>query len=136
MKKTVILILAFLGIAATAIGQTNEVTVENTPEGWKLMVDGEPTMVNGMNWDYFPRGTNFNYSLWNESPQFIKKALDDEMMLLQNMGVNAIRVYTGIPKQWIEYIYDNYGIYTMLNHAFGRFGVTVDGSWMQNTEYS
>src|SRR6056297_3767613 len=54
MKKISILILAFLGIAATAIGQTNEVTVENTPEGWKLMVDGEPTMVNGMNWDYFP----------------------------------------------------------------------------------
>ncbi|HMB96912.1 MAG TPA: glycoside hydrolase family 2 TIM barrel-domain containing protein [Balneolaceae bacterium] len=110
--------------------------IVQSEEGLLLVMNGKPIMINGMNWDYFPRGTNYNYSLWNESPQFIKEALDDEMMLLQNMGVNAIRVYTGIPKQWIEYIYDNYGIYTMLNHAFGRFGVTVDGSWMQNTEYS
>ena len=136
MKKTVILLLAFLGIAATAIGQSNEVTVENTPEGWKLMIDGEPTMINGMNWDYFPRGTNFNYSLWNQSPEFIQQALDDEMALLKNMGVNVIRVYTGIQKRWITYIYENYGIYTMLNHSFGRYGLTIDGSFITNTEYS
>ena len=118
------------------MGQTNQVTVENTPEGWKLMVDGEPTMVNGMNWDYFPRGTNFNYSLWNQSPEFIQQALDDEMALLKNMGVNVIRVYTGIQKRWITYIYENYGIYTMLNHSFGRYGLTIDGSYITNTEYS
>jgi hypothetical protein len=31
------------------------------------------------------------------------------------MGVNVIRQYTGIPAKWIQYIYENYGIYTMLN---------------------
>ena len=58
------------------------------------------------------------------------------MGLLQNMGVNSIRVYSGIPKKWIEYIYENYGIYTMLNHSFGRYGLTIDGVWKPNTEYS
>ena len=119
-----------------AHAQTAPVEVEETEKGWVLTVDGEPFIVNGMNWDYFPRGTNFNYSLWNQSPDFIQSALDNEMALLRNMGVNTIRVYTGIPKRWIEYIYNNYGIYTILNHAYGRFGITVDGAWMQNTEYS
>jgi len=123
-------------MSITGMAQTNRVEVQQGDDGWKLLVDGKPLMVNGMNWDYFPIGTNFNYSIWNQSPQLIKEALDYEMGLLQNMGVNSIRVYTGIPKEWIEYIYDNYGIYTMLNHSFGRYGLTIDGAWMANTEYS
>jgi hypothetical protein len=43
--------------------------------------------------------------------------------------------YTGIPAKWIEYIYENYGIYTMLNHTFGRYGLTINGVWVLNTEY-
>ena len=125
-----------LGISTAIMGQSEEVTVEKTSEGWQLLVDGEPEIINGMNWDYFPRGTNYAYSLWNQSPEFIQRALDYEMALLKNMGVNAIRVYTGIPKRWITYIYENYGIYTMLNHSFGRYGLTIDGAWMANTEYS
>ena len=42
----------------------------------------------------------------------VKAALDAEMGLLKNMGVNTIRVYTGIPSRWITYIYNNFGIYT------------------------
>jgi hypothetical protein len=102
----------------------------------KLKVNGKDFIVNGMNWDYFPVGTNYSYSLWNQPDNFIQEALDEEMGLLQNMGVNSIRVYTGIPKKWIEYIHTNYGIYTMLNHSFGRYGLTLDGVWTPNTEYS
>lgn len=89
-----------------------------------------------MNWDYYPIGTNYTYSLWNQPENVIQGALDSEMALLKNMGVNTIRVYTGIPKKWIEYIYTNYGIYTMLNHTFGRYGLTLNGAWVSNTEYS
>ena len=46
-----------------------------------------------MNWDYFPIGTNYDYSLWNQTDSFIKLALDSEMSLLKDMGVNSIRVY-------------------------------------------
>jgi hypothetical protein len=136
VKHFAILLCLLLGMSQTLMAQTNRVKVQESADGWRLLVDGKPLMVNGMNWDYFPVGTNFNYSIWNQSPELIKQALDYEMGLLKNMGVNSIRVYTGIPKQWIEYIYDNHGIYTMLNHSFGRYGLTIDGAWIANTEYS
>jgi hypothetical protein len=102
----------------------------------KLKVNGRDFMVNGMNWDYFPIGTNFSYSLWNQPDDIIQAALDAEMSFLRNMGVNTIRQYTGVPARWIKYIYENYGIYTMLNHSFGRYGLTLSGAWVANTEYA
>lgn len=57
------------------------------------------------------------------------------MSLLKNMGVNVIRQYTGVPKRWIQYIYEQYGIYTILNHSFGRYGLTIDGVWTPITIY-
>ncbi|MCF8352046.1 MAG: hypothetical protein K9H15_12825 [Bacteroidales bacterium] len=115
---------------------TPEVQVVYDENGVKLTIDREDFMVNGMNWDYFPIGTNFSYSLWNQPDEFIQAALDAEMSLLRNMGVNAIRVYTGIQPKWITYIYENYGIYTMLNHSFGRYGLTLGSEWVANTEYA
>jgi hypothetical protein len=135
MKKAYgVFFLILLAFAAKA--QADKVSVLNSTDGMKLTVNGEDFMVNGMNWDYFPIGTNFSYSLWNQPDDIIRAALDAEMSLLKNMGVNTIRVYTGIQPRWIEYIYKNYGIYTMLNHSFGRYGLTVDGAWVGNTEYA
>ena len=136
MKKLLLSLCLLLGLSFPLFAQANQVTIEQNGNGIKLLVNGNAMMVNGMNWDYFPVGTNYSYSLWNQSDAFIKKALDDEMPLLKNMGVNTIRVYTGIPKKWIQYIYETYGIYTMLNHSFGRYGLTLDGTWVPNTEYS
>lgn len=133
--KFMTIIGILLCMSVTAMAQ-NRVEVQEDADGWRLLVDGEPLMVNGMNWDYFPIGTNYEYDFWGKSPEFIKNALDYEMGLLRNMGVNAIRVYTGISREWIEYIYDNYGIYVMLNHSFGRYGVMLEDGWMANTEYS
>lgn len=113
-----------------------KVEILKDANGTKLIVDGKDFMINGMNWDYFPIGTNYSYSLWNQPDNFIKAALDTEMSLLKNMGVNAIRQYTGIQPKWIKYIYEKYGIYTVLNHSFGRYGLTLDGLWVANTEYS
>lgn len=134
--RRLILLLTIIIFSAPVFSQSNKIIVQNSSDGTKLVVDGKDFMINGMNWDYYPVGTNYTYSLWNQSDDFIKQALDDEMGLLKNMGVNSIRVYSGIPKKWIEYIYQNYGIYTMLNHTFGRYGLTLDGVWTPNTEYS
>lgn len=134
MKKIIFLLIFCYSF--TTYSQTEKVVVENNNSEMKLKVDGKDFIVNGMNWDYFPIGTNYSYSLWNQSDMFIQQALDQEMGLLKNMGVNTIRVYSGMPKKWIEYIHDRYGIYTMLNHSFGRYGLTLDGVWTTNTEYS
>ncbi len=129
-------LLLFFSLSVSLLAQANKVVIEQNEKGITLLSDGKAFMVNGMNWDYFPVGTNYSYSLWNQSDDFIRQALDYEMSLLKNMGVNTIRVYTGIQKKWIQYIYETYGIYTMLNHSFGRYGLTLDGAWVVNTEYS
>jgi hypothetical protein len=105
-------------------------------DGTKLQVNGKDFMINGMNWDYFPIGTNYEYILWEQPEALIRAALEDEMTLLKNMGVNTVRMYTGVPAKWITYIYETHGIYTMLNHSFGRYGLTIDGNWVANTEYA
>ncbi len=128
----IFLLCSFLSIS---VYSQSKVRIVDKADGQVLQVDGKDFMINGMNWDYFPRGTNFNYSLWNQPDDIVKSALDAEMGLLKNMGVNTIRLYTGIQPKWIEYIYENYGIYTMLNHSFGRYGLTIDGVWTPVTKY-
>lgn len=134
--KSVYIIITLSLITLIAISQPAQVAVHQDNTGLKLQVNGKDFMVNGMNWDYFPIGTNFNYSLWKQPDDIIMAALDAEMPLLRNMGVNTIRQYTGVPARWIRYIYEKYGIYTMLNHSFGRYGLTLDGTWVPNTEYA
>ncbi len=125
-----------LSVVSMVVFAQQKVTIVSTNDGQKLTVNNKDFFVNGMNWDYFPIGTNYTYSLWNQSDDVIKAALDYEMPLLKNMGVNTIRQYTGVPARWIKYIYENYGIYTMLNHSFGRYGLTIKGRWEANTDYS
>ena len=135
--------LIFIFFALNACTKTDKVTilahkvsVSNTDQGMKLIVDGKDFMINGMNWDYFPIGTNYSYSLWEQPDAFIKTALDSEMVMLKDMGVNAIRVYTSMQPKWITYVYEKYGIYTMLNHSFGRYGLSINGKWIPVTDYS
>ncbi len=134
MRNNFLKLLLFL-FTTSIFAQANKVSVDKSTDGMRLKVDGKDFIINGMNWDYFPIGTNYNYSLWNQSDDIIRGALDAEMGLLKNMGVNAVRMYTGVQPKWIKYIYENYGIYTMLNHSFGRYGLTIDGVWTPVTDY-
>jgi len=135
MRK-LILLLTIIIFSPAAFSQDNKVVVVNDSQGSKLVVNGKDFIVNGINWDYYPIGTNYTYSLWTQPDDFVRQALDNEMALLKNMGVNTIRVYNGMPKKWIEYVYVNYGIYTMINHPFGRYGLDLNGAYVPNTEYS
>ncbi len=136
MRKLTILFSSLLLLSLSSVAQTEKISVKKSGNGFMLEANGKDFFINGMNWDYFPIGTNFTYSLWQQPDDLIKAALDNEMSLLHNMGVNTIRQYTGIPAKWIKYIYENYGIYTMLNHSFGRYGLTINGNWEANTDYS
>ena len=124
-------------VTISVFAQSAKVSVLSNQDGDKLIVNGKDFMINGMNWDYIPIGTNtVNADFWKKPDDVIKAGLDTEMGLLKNMGVNVIRQYTGVPAKWIKYIYENYGIYTMLNHSFGRYGLTLDGVWTPVTIYS
>lgn len=135
MKNNFLLLFLFL-FATSAFAQAGKVTVEKNAEGMKLVVNGEDFMINGVNWDYVPIGSTItDAGVWGKSDDVIKAALDGEMPLLKNMGVNAIRTYA-LPPKWITYIYENYGIYTMLNITFGAYGLTINGAWTPQTNYA
>ena len=119
----------------------NVVKVRKDDRGDVLLVDGTPTMVFGMNWGYMPIGQNYTYDFWGKPDDVIIEALENEMRLMKEMGVNVIRQYaggadSGIPPRWVTYIYEKYGIYTVINHSVGRYGMNVDGVWVSPVDYS
>ena len=137
MKKRIeylLFTLLYVFVACSPI--EDKIYIQENDNAFKLKVNNQDFFIIGMNWDYFPIGTNYEYSLWNQSDDFIEKVLHNEMTLLKEMGVNSIRQYVGVPSKWISYIYNNYGIYTMLNHSFGRYGLTIDGEVIEVTQYS
>ncbi len=116
--------------------QADQVTIQQDANGMTLLVNGKAMMINGMNWDYVPVGTTItDRDIWKRSDNIIEAALDREMVLLKDMGVNAIRAYHMEPK-WISYIYKNYGIYTMINTTFGAYGLDVNGVSIPKTDYT
>ena len=136
MKNTYFRLLFFL-FSFSLCAQGPKVSIMKDANGMKLMIDGKPTIVNGINWDYVPIGYNvLDAKFWEKPDEIIKAGLDGEMPLWQNMGVNAIRTYIGMPPKWITYIYENFGIYTMINHQFGAYGLTIDGVWYAKTDYA
>ncbi len=136
MRNSLIKLIVFL-FTVSSFAQTSTVNIETTAEGSKLLVNGEPFIVNGINWDYVPIGYNvLDAKFWEKSDDVIMAGLDEEMAVWQNMGVNAIRTYIWMPPKWIAYIYENFGIYTMINSQFGAYGLTVDGVWYPQTDYN
>lgn len=135
--KNNLLKLVFLLFTSAFFAQANKVEVVKNDQGTKLVVDGKDFMINGMNWDYVPIGTDVtNANFYKQPDDIIKAGLDTEMGLLKNMNVNVIRQYVGVPPKWVKYIYEKYGIYTLLNHTFGRYGLTINGVWTPVTIYS
>ncbi len=134
----VLLALAPAGAMAedAAAGAGPAIRVVAAESGTSLQVGGRDFMVYGMNWDYIPIGQNYNWSLWSQSDDVIQEALAREMPLLKSMGVNAIRQYAGVPPRWVQYIYERYGIYTVINHTVGRYGFTLQGVWHPTVDYS
>src|SRR6056297_4247241 len=119
-----------------ARAQANKVETYKDESGWKLKVDGEDFYVKGVVWSYSPRGQNYSYGLFNESDDFIRKVLDYEFGLMKKMGVNTIRSFTTIPPRWVEYIYREHGIMSVVNPLMGRYGYSIDGQWVPFTDYS
>ena len=116
--------------------QVNRVEVVKSDDGWRLQVDGEDFYIKGVVWGYTPRGQNYTYNLFGQSDDQIRKILDYEFGLMSAMGVNAIRSFTMIPPEWVEYIYREHGIMSVINPLMGRYGYNVDGKWIPFTDYS
>lgn len=136
MAGLIALVPAAVRAQSDTAGHRQVVRVVSDGSGSRLQVDGRDLLVRGMNWDYTPIGQNYAFDLFQQSDDMITAALDREMSLLAGLGVNAIRVYTGIPPRWVRYIRDRYGIYCIINHTVGRYGFTLDGAWLPTVDYS
>ena len=113
------------------------VKVAKDPEnGWRMLVDGEAMAIHGVVWSFTPIGENYSYVLWDQPEEIIQEMIDRDAALMQEMGVNAIRVFADIPPKWVSYLYQRYGIFTIINDLFGRYGLTVDGRWHARTNYA
>ncbi len=138
MKKVCgLLALVMVGFAAiTAQAQVDKVTTYKDEQGWKLQVNGEDFYVKGMVWGYTPRNQNYTYNLWGHSDEHIRKVLDYDFGLMAAGGVNAVRSFTMIPPKWVTYVYREHGIMTVINPLMGRYGYSINGRWIPNTDYS
>lgn len=132
---TLLLLIGTFWWPTQGFAQPNQVEVLKDRDGMRLAVDGEDMMVYGMNWGYIPIGENYAYDLWSKDEAFIQRVLDTEMALLEEMGVNTIRLFSDIPPKWVTYIYDNYGIMVAVNHLLGRYGFEVNGAMVPDTDY-
>ena len=117
------LALAFLVSASPA----PQVELVEKPGERHLAIDGKPTLIKGMNWGWMPIGQNYTFQFFEQPREVIIEALERDMTLLKEMGVNALRQFDGVPPEWVEYIYDRWGIMTSVNNFLGRYGMTVDG---------
>ena len=136
MNKKRLAIFAGILISLSLSLFAQQISVKKDTNGWRLLDGKREIEVKGIVWSYTPIGETHTYDLWSKSDEFIERMIDTDMPLLQAMGVNAIRCFSDIPPRWIEYIYTKYGIYTIVNNLLGRYGVTVNGTWYANTDYS
>ncbi|MGB5398569.1 MAG: glycoside hydrolase family 2 TIM barrel-domain containing protein, partial [Gammaproteobacteria bacterium] len=120
---------------ALALGP-DKVTTYKDNNGWKLQVNGKDFYVKGVVWGYSPINENYSYNLWGQPEEFIKKVIDKEFSLMKAANVNAIRTFSTMPTKWVTYVYQQYGIMTVINPLMGRYGATVGGVWRPLTDYS
>ena len=130
------MILAFYAPFVSQALAADVVTTYKDENGWKLQVNGSDYYIKGVVWGYTPRNENYTYNLWKEPDDFVRKVLDYEFGMMKAAGVNTIRSFATIPPQWVTYIYQEFGIRTVINPLMGRYGYTVGGRWVPQTDYS
>jgi hypothetical protein len=135
LSSLLLCVMICLLINTNAIAAETITTHQDT-NGWKLLVDGDDYFVKGMVWGYTPIGKNHAYGLWSYPDEHIKEVLDYDCKLMQEAGVNTIRSFFDTPPKWVEYIYNKYGIMTIVNHTMGRYGNEASGVWQAKTDYS
>ena len=136
-RATILLAFALLLFAPLlSQAQVHDVQAVRDDTGWRLQVDGEDYFIKGVVWGYSPRGQNYSFNLWGESDDYIRKVLDYDFGMMAAAGVNTIRSFAMIPPEWVEYVYREHGIMSVINPLMGRYGATIGGQWRPFTDYS
>ena len=127
------------GSTRVAAGAVEPVTLERDADGWRLLVEGEPFFVRGVNWRYTPVGLKYDFNAWTGLPREVcERLVDEDAALMKAAGINTIRLIdeTGDADFVVRRFHDKHGIRTILNHFAGRYGTTVDGEWVSPVNYA
>ena len=130
------IVLAALALASCGVPATDVVSTVKDENGWKLKVAGNDYFIKGVVWEYTPRGENASYNLWDHPEEHIRAVLDYEFSRLEAAGVNTIRSFSMLPPRWVTYVYEKFGIRTVINPMMGRYGATVGGTHIKLIDYS
>lgn len=76
MRTLITIVLWLLCASVHVVAKQDTVELRSYNEQHALVVNGEKLFIKGMNWDYYPTGTNYTYSLWNQPEATIVAALD------------------------------------------------------------
>jgi len=135
-KSVSALALVLIVSTSAASPDIDKVTTFNDEDGWKLQVNGEDYYIKGVVWGYTPKNENYEYNLWGQPEDYIRKVIDYDFGMMKAAGVNTIRSFATIPPEWVTYIYQEYGIMTVINPLMGRYGHNVGGKWVPVIDYS
>jgi len=85
-----------------------------------LSVYGRPFVIKGVVYQPIPPGKNWEFDFFKQG----KRLADVDGPLIKQMGANVIRFYCLSPdieaaKQFIRYMYEEYGIYTIMGNWLG-----------------
>ncbi len=127
MKK-VFLALIILAAAAGAvywawnarIGASIPSIVIDKTDGYKLLVNGKPSLVKGACYSPIPVGKDYEYNFWGDASK--PWLVDGKAM--KAMGVNTVRFYRvgknpEEVRQVVDDLYKRYGIYSLLGTYLG-----------------
>ena len=126
---------------------------------WGLEADGKPFFVQGISYlptkvDFHPKDWNWMdadenkngkndvaYETWvdknKNGVQDPDEPIVGDFKLLQEMGCNAIRIFTNHPLNLplLREMRRNFGIYGVLNEFLGAYTVHSGATWEQGTDY-
>jgi len=125
---------------------------------WGLEVDGKPFFIKGASymptkvgfdstWNWMEADENKNgkndvaYETWVDKNRNGVQDPDEpavgDFKLLQDMGCNAIRIFTSMPLnlELLRDMHKSYGIYGILDEPFGAYTVHSGATWEKGTDY-
>ncbi len=125
---------------------------------WQLMVDGAPYTIKGITYSPTKVGESpdegtltswmeddFNHNGKADGPydSYLdidpKKIPVGDFKLMQDMGVNTIRLYhhpTKINKEVLRDMYKNYGIRVIMGDFLGKYAIGSGAAWNPGTDYN
>lgn len=131
MIRSIFITLLFPSFALLARAEKTQLI--ESEEGWTMEVGGQPFYVKGFTWSCTPVGMKYDYDLFKEDEAVIRAVLERDMEKMRAAGANTLRHI--VPMKWMKHIHETYGMHFIANNYCGRYGLEIDGRFVEETNY-